>query len=107
MAYQVPAEIKHPSWLPLVKALRYPLPEKVPLPPVGLDPPLVVVVMRVVVVVGVEPPDFGRYLIPVEEQLEVEPTGEVGINVPVWIEPRTSKEYQTSSSAPDAHWIVT
>jgi hypothetical protein len=35
-----------------------------------------------VVVVGLALPDLGRYLIPVEEQLEVEPTGEVGTNVP-------------------------
>ena len=75
--YQVPALIKHPVWLPLVTAFKYPLPEKVPPPPVGLEPALVVVV------VGAGLPDFGRYLIPVEEQLEVEPTGEVGTNVPV------------------------
>lgn len=28
-------------------------------------------------------PDLGRYLIPVDEQLEVCPTGEVGTKVPV------------------------
>lgn len=65
-------------------AFRYPLPEKLPLPPVGLDPPLLVVV------VGAALPDLGKYLIPVEEQLDVDPTGEVGTKVPVWIEPRTS-----------------
>ncbi len=84
--YQVPALIKHPSWLPLVYALRYPDPENVPLPEVGveLEPDFVevcIVVVCIVVVAGL--PDFGRYLMPVEAQLEDCPTGEVGMKVPV------------------------
>lgn len=70
-------------------AFKYPDPEK---EPVGVEEALVVVVVEeeLVVVVVDEPPDLGRYLIPVEGQLEVDPTGEVGINVPVWTEPLTS-----------------
>jgi hypothetical protein len=72
-------------------AFRYPDPENVPLPPVGLELALEVVFVLVDKVVWVDEgaevetglPDLGRYLIPVEEQLEVCPTGEVGTNVPV------------------------
>jgi len=75
-------------------AFRYPDPENVPLPPVGLELALEVVFVLVDKVVRVDEgaedegdetglPDLGRYLIPVEEQLEVCPTGEVGTNVPV------------------------
>ena len=57
------------------------MPEKDP--PVGVDPEPVVV--------GVPDPDpLGRYLIPVEGQEPVWPTGAAGTNVPVWTEPRTS-----------------
>ena len=88
---QVAALIRHPCWFPLVYAFKYPDPEKVPLPPVGLevelDPVVVVVglvvVVKAVVMVGAGLPDFGRYLIPVEGQVDVDPTGEVGSNVPV------------------------
>jgi hypothetical protein len=80
---------------------RYPDPENVPLPPVGLELALEVVFVLVDKVVRVEEgaedegdetglPDLGRYLIPVDEQLVVCPTGEIGTNVPVWTEPRTS-----------------
>ncbi len=87
-----------------MNAFRYPDPEKVPLPPVGLELALddVVLVVKVVWVVWVVDevdevdevetalPDLGRYLIPVDEQLEVCPTGEAGTNVPVCTEPWTS-----------------
>jgi hypothetical protein len=81
-----------------VKAFRYPDPENVPLPPVGIELALddveVVLVDKVVWVdegavdegdEGDETglPDLGRYLMPMDEQLEVCPTGEVGTNVPV------------------------
>ena len=36
-------------------------------------------------------PDFGRYLIPDEAQLEVLPMAVVGTKVPVWTEPWTLK----------------
>lgn len=75
-------------------AFRYPDPENVPLPPVGLELTLEVVFVLVDKVVSVDEgaedeedetglPDLGKYLIPVDEQLEVCPTGEVGTNVPV------------------------
>lgn len=75
-------------------AFRYPDPENVPLPPVGLELALEVVFVLVDKVVWVDDgaeeegdetglPDLGRYLIPVDEQLEACPTGEVGTNVPV------------------------
>jgi hypothetical protein len=78
-----------------VTAFRYPDPENVPLPPVGLELALdevVLVVMVVLLVDEVETglPDLGRYLMPVDEQLEVCPTGSVGMKVPVCTEPRTS-----------------
>ncbi len=109
-----------------MKAFKYPLPEKVPLPPEGLELGLdaVVLVVRVVCVVELVDvlgvldvldvldvledvlvvldvlveldivetglPDLGRYLIPVDEQLDVCPTGDVGTKVPVCTEPWTS-----------------
>jgi len=88
LVYHVPALIKHPVWVPLVYAFKYPDPEKVPLSPIGLELALDAVVLVVVVETGL--PDLGRYLIPVDEQLEVCPTGEVGTKVPVCTEPRTS-----------------
>ena len=113
--YHVPALIKHPVSLPLVYAFRYPEPENVPLPPVGLELELDAVVLVVIVLtVGLELaldtvllvvdvvlvvdgldeietglPDFGRYLIPVDEQLDVCPTGSVLMNRPVCTEPWT------------------
>jgi hypothetical protein len=95
LVYHVPALIKHPVWVPLVYAFKYPDPEKVPLSPIGLELALDAVVLVVVVVIVVDEvetglPDLGRYLIPVDEQLEVCPTGEVGTKVPVCTEPRTS-----------------
>lgn len=63
LAYHVPAPIRQPFALPLVMALRYPLPENDPDPPVGVvEPPVVVGVLPP------PPPDFGTYLIPVEGQ---------------------------------------
>jgi hypothetical protein len=55
------------------------------------DAPLVVVGDALLVeveeapllVVGAGLPDFGRYLIPVEGQFEVDPTGDMGTKVPV------------------------
>jgi hypothetical protein len=78
-----------------VYAFKYPEPENVPLPPVGLELELDAVVLVVIVVFVVDEvetglPDLGRYLIPEDEQLEVCPTGEVGTKVPVCTEPRTS-----------------
>jgi hypothetical protein len=71
-----------------VYAFRYPVPENEPLPPtaVELDPEVVLVT----IVVVVELPDLGRYLIPVEAQLDDWPTGAAGKNVPVCTEPLTS-----------------
>jgi hypothetical protein len=77
-----------------VTAFRNPDPENVPLPPVGLELALEVVFVLVDKVVWVDEgaedeadetglPDLGRYLIPVDEQLVVCPTGEIGTNVPV------------------------
>jgi hypothetical protein len=106
--YHFPALIKQPVWLPPVKALRKPADinknhnqverQIVPEPentPVGDDVGLVVVPVEVVppvlvavvvgllpVVVGAGLPDFGRYFMPVEGQLEVEPEGATGTNVP-------------------------
>ncbi len=108
--YQVPALIKHPFSLPLVYAFRYPFPEKTPVL-VEVAPEVVVVPLDVVVtredVTETGLPDFGRYLIPDDEQDPLWPTGAIGTKVPVCTEPRTSKEYQTSSRAPSLHWIVT
>lgn len=103
VVYHVPAVIKQPSWLPLVIAFRYPVPENAPPVEVGAAPDVVLVTMVVVT----EPPDLGRYLIPVEAQDADWPTGAAGMKVPVWMEPLTSNEYQISSSAPDEHWMVT
>jgi hypothetical protein len=69
--------MRQPLVLPLVTAFIYPLPEKLPPPPVGWDPP------EVVVLVGVELPDLGRYLMPDVAQLELDPTGLVGTKVPL------------------------
>lgn len=99
VVYHVPALIKQPSWLPLVTAFRYPVPENTPPVEVGAAPD-VVLVTKVVVT---EPPDLGKYLIPVEAQVADCPTGAAGMKVPVWTEPLTSKEYQISSNAPDEH----
>jgi hypothetical protein len=60
------------------------VPENVPGVPVGLDPPVVVVVGEA----GL--PDLGRYLMPVERQDADCPTGATGTKVPDWMEPRTS-----------------
>ena len=92
LVYQVPALIRHPVWLPLVNAFRYPDPENIPLPPVELELALVVLVVMVVltVEVGTGVPDFGRYLIPVDEQLELCPTGAALTKRPVCTEPWTS-----------------
>ncbi len=92
-------------------AFRYPFPEKpLVLVVVELAEEVVAVVVAfwVEVVAGddlVETglPDFGRYLIPVDEQDELWPMGAIGTKVPVCTEPRTSKEYQTSSRAPSLH----
>lgn len=59
------------------------------------------------VVVGVPLPDFGKYLMPVAGQSDLEPSGDVGTKVPVCMEPLTSNEYHISSRAPDEHWIIT
>ncbi len=61
---QVPALIRHPSWAPLKMALRNPDPEKDPVP-VGPEPGADVV--------GVAAPDFGRYLMPDDGQLDDDP----------------------------------
>lgn len=79
--YHVPAEIKQPSWLPLVMAFKYPDPEKEPPVPVGAE--LEPVVVEVFIVVGAAAPDFGRYLMPEEAQLVLCPTGAAGKKVPV------------------------
>jgi hypothetical protein len=75
-----------------VKAFKYPDPENVPPPPVGLEVGLVVLVVIVVWTVEVETglPDFGRYLIPVDEQLDDCPTAAALTKRPVWTEPWTS-----------------
>ena len=68
----MPALIKHP--VPDV-AFMYPDPENEPPPPVGDEVEVEVVV--------VEPPDFGKYLMPVDGQLEVVPPGATGMKSPV------------------------
>jgi hypothetical protein len=83
LLYHVPALIKHPVWVLPETPFKYPEPEKVPVPPVGVEP-------GGVEEVGVELPDLGRYLIPVEGQSDDAPTGVAGTNVPDWTEPRTS-----------------
>lgn len=75
-----------------------PLPEKgVPGAVVGVGslPPVVVVVVGDG---GGDDPDLGRYLMPVAGQSDFDPSGLVGMNLPVWTEPATSKKYQISSS---------
>ena len=52
-------------------------------------------------------PLFGRYLIPVEGQVDVEPSGLAATKVPVCTEPRTSKWYQISLRAPELQPRVT
>jgi hypothetical protein len=75
----VPALIRHPFCDPPVIAFRKPDPENgAPGVPVGAEPPVVVVVVDVGGMVV--PPDLGRYLIPVEAQLDDWPTGLTGTN---------------------------
>lgn len=67
---------------------RYPLPDKTPPGEEVDDAPELFVVEDVAdtvlrVVVGALLPDFGRYLMPVLGQVEAEPTGSTGVNVPV------------------------
>ena len=84
VVYQVPALMMQPSGVPLVVTWRVPLPEK------GVPGLLVgeVVVVVVVVVGGMVP--LGRYLTPVAGQEDLEPSGLVGMKVPVWRLPLTS-----------------
>jgi hypothetical protein len=83
LGYDVPALIKHQFWPPRVITLRCLLPERLSLSPVRLDPPLLVVV-----VAGAALSNLGRYLTPVEEQLDVDRTGVVGTNVSIWMNRR-------------------
>lgn len=98
--YHAPLLIKQPVVPDEVATLRVPFPENGV--PVGVVPPPLVVD----VVVVVPPPPLvplGRYLIPVAGQSDLEPSGLAGTKVPVETEPRVSKKYHTSSSAPEAH----
>ena len=83
---------------------------KIPLPLSATGEALVLevaptpVVVAVPVLVGATVLDeavwyLGRYLMPVEGQVEPEPTGSTGTNSPVWIEPRTLKWYHSSLSS--------
>lgn len=75
--YHVPPLIKQPLLAPLVYASRYP----VPLNPVpGAEVPVGLLV--VCKVVGVVDPDLGRYLTPVDGQVDLLPSGEVAMKVP-------------------------
>jgi hypothetical protein len=103
VVYHVPPLIRHPLLLLPTYACKYPEPLNVPVP-TGAVPVVVEVPPPGEVVTGV--PDLGRYLIPVEGQDPDCPTGVMGTNVPLCTDPRTSYEYQTSSSAPDEHWMV-
>lgn len=90
-SYHVPPEIKQP----IESAFRYPLPLMVPvLVEVGDVAVLVdVVPVRVDVarvVVGTAVPDvLGRYLTPLEGQLELVPAGAAAMNSPLATEPLT------------------
>jgi hypothetical protein len=66
--------MRHPFWLPLVTAFKYPVPENDPVGvPVGEEP----------VEVGVPVPDFGRYFTPDAAQSDFDPSGFVFTKVPV------------------------
>jgi hypothetical protein len=88
--YHVPPEMMQPFWAPLeVITLRKPVPAKLPTP----EPPVEVGCAAVVVVVGEgegwTAPDFGKYLMPVEGQVELLPIGSEGWKVPSCTEPCT------------------
>lgn len=105
VVYHVPALMMHPSAFPLVVTWRVPFPLK-GVPGLVVGPPLVVVV--VVVVGGEELPDFGKYLTPVAGQEDLDPSGSLGIKVPVCTLPATSKKYHISSSSlVFSHWMAT
>lgn len=55
--------------------------------------------------VGVAVAALGRYFT-VVGQFDLLPSGAVGMKTPVCTEPCTSKWYQISSRAPEAHWRV-
>jgi hypothetical protein len=71
-----------------VSIYRYPLPDRTPSGGVVDTGPELLVLDTVLeavlkVDVGALLPDFGRYLMPVWGQVEAEPTGSTGVNVPV------------------------
>ena len=89
VVYHVPPLMMQPVALPPVLTCKVPLPEKgVPgvVVEVGELPPVVVVVVEV----GGVDPDLGRYLTPVAGQSDLDPSGLVGMKVPVCTLPATS-----------------
>lgn len=74
VVYHVPPEMMHPCWLPEVTTLRKPEPLKPPVE-VGLGPDEVVVLVDV----GVAPPVFGKYLMPLLGHVPVLPTTSVAM----------------------------
>ena len=102
VVYQVPPLMMQPIACPPMLTWSVPLPEKgSPGTTVEVGPLPVVVVELVPVVVGGEgaDPDFGRYLTPDAGQSDLDPSGLVGMKVPVWMLPATSKKYQISSNS--------
>ena len=84
VVYHVPALMMQPSGVPLVVTCKVPLPDK------GVPGELVGEVVGVVVVVVVVVVPLGRYFTPVAGQEDLEPSGLVGMKVPVWTLPLTS-----------------
>ena len=86
VVYHVPAEMMQP-------VLELPtLTFKCPFPLKGVPGVEVLEGVLGLVPLGVEPPPlFGRYLMPVDGQVDFVPSGFVGTKVPVWTLPRTPK----------------
>ena len=88
--YHVPLLIKQPTCDPsAVKALKIPRPLKLPEVPVGDDAGVVFVIsvvsavvgLLVCIVVGRGLPDLGRYLTPVDGQVDLDPSISVSGNI--------------------------
>lgn len=88
VVYHFPAEMMQPVVLPPVCTLRTPLPlkgEPVNVAVGAADVPVAVVE------VGLEDESLGRYLMPVDGQADLEPSGSASTNVPLCTLPRTLK----------------
>jgi hypothetical protein len=99
--YHVPLLIKQPTCDPsAVKALKVPVPLKVTGVPVGADAVVVfvtrvvcaVVGMAVWVVVGRGLPDLGRYLTPVDGQVDLDPSISVSGNIDRYLRPAMTRD---------------